>query len=155
MRVTADLYELKPTLQSWVPHIAVFIVLWQTLPLGDPSRRSCDACESVGALLKKKIKHLTFRRRIRDSASTHGCVTVEREVVWQQSFSVGYIEQVFSRACVSEIRHGAENEPFFSVLMQSTSQAKGQELEQQEVVSDSAEPAIPPSVRDAIVLKDG
>eukprot|EP00965_Chrysotila_dentata_P123635 4087284-Pleurochrysis_carterae.AAC.1 len=67
MRVATDLYELKPTLQSWVPHIAVFIVPRQTLLLGDPSRRSCDACESLGAVLKKKIKHLTCRRRIRDS----------------------------------------------------------------------------------------
>eukprot|EP00965_Chrysotila_dentata_P012466 409889-Pleurochrysis_carterae.AAC.1 len=37
--VATDLYELKSTLQSWVPHIAVFIVPRQILFLGDPSRR--------------------------------------------------------------------------------------------------------------------
>eukprot|EP00965_Chrysotila_dentata_P205211 6182821-Pleurochrysis_carterae.AAC.4 len=113
MRVATDLPELKMTLQSWVPHIAVFIVPRQTLRLGDPSRRFCDACESLGAVLKKKIKHLTGRRRIRDSMSTHGRSTLNGEILWKQSFSVGYIEQVFSRVCVSEkLRHGEVNQPY-------------------------------------------
>eukprot|EP00966_Prymnesium_polylepis_P044118 1022938-Prymnesium_polylepis.1 len=54
-----DLLELKPTLQSWVPHVSVFIVPRQMVELGDPARRSCDACESFGAMFKKLIKHST------------------------------------------------------------------------------------------------
>ena len=52
-----DLLEPKPTLMSWVPHILVFIVPRQMVFLGDPTRRSCDACESFGAMVKKTIMH--------------------------------------------------------------------------------------------------
>ena len=32
---------------------------------------------------------------------------------WKQTFSVGYIQQAFTRACVREaLRHGEENAPF-------------------------------------------
>ena len=47
------------------PHILLFIVPRQMLELGDPARRSCDSCESFGAMLKKIIKHSTCRRRLR------------------------------------------------------------------------------------------
>ena len=50
-----DLHELKPTGNSWVPHILVFIVTQQMVILGDPMPRSCDACESFGAMVKKII----------------------------------------------------------------------------------------------------
>ena len=46
MGCSRDLLELKPTLMSWVPHVACFIVPRQIVLLGDPSRRSADACES-------------------------------------------------------------------------------------------------------------
>ena len=62
--VCHDLKELKPTGITWVPHILLFIVPRQMVSLGDPSRRSCDACESFGAMVKKIIKHATCRRRI-------------------------------------------------------------------------------------------
>ena len=50
--------------RSWVEHILMFVVPRQIVELGDPSRRSCDACESLGARFKKVIKHLTCRRVI-------------------------------------------------------------------------------------------
>ena len=94
-RVARDLYTLKPTMKSWVPHIACNIVPRQIVEMGDPSRRSADACESYGACCKKVIKHLTCRRAITGK------------------FGRGYVEQAFRRLCVgSELRHGAENEPF-------------------------------------------
>ena len=58
--VCHDLKELKPTGITWVPHILLFIVPRQMVSLGDPSRRSCDACESFGAMVKKIIKHATL-----------------------------------------------------------------------------------------------
>ena len=61
--VCHDLHELKPTGITWVPHILLFIVPRQMVSLGDPTRRSCDACESFGAMVKKLIKHSTCRRR--------------------------------------------------------------------------------------------
>lgn len=61
--VCRDLKELKPTGITWVPHILLFIVPRQMVSLGDPARRSCDACESFGAMVKKIIKHATCRRR--------------------------------------------------------------------------------------------
>ena len=42
----------------------MFVVPRQIIEMGDPSRRSCDACESLGARFKKIIKHLTCRRVI-------------------------------------------------------------------------------------------
>ena len=111
-----DLIELKPTLQSWVPHILVFIDSRQMVELGDPKRRSCDACESFGAMVKKIIKHLTCRRRLRDQPTEHegrrlaGGANGKK---WRQTLTRGFIEQAFRRATVREsLRHGKENEPF-------------------------------------------
>ena len=90
-----DLYELKPTMASWVPHIACFIVPRQIVELGDPSRRAADACESYGACAKRTIKHLTCRREI------------------GRGFGRGYVEQAFWRLAVrSSLIHGAANEPY-------------------------------------------
>ena len=75
--------------------------------LGDPSRRSCDACESFGAMVKKVIKHATCRRRLTSEPTPAG---KER---WKKAFTVGYIEQAFRRVCVREsLQHGEENAPF-------------------------------------------
>ena len=115
-RCCRDLKELKPTLKSWVPHIGLFIVPRQMVELGDPARRSCDACESFGAMVKKLIKHSTCRRRVTGiEPKTHGKRvgggTATRR--WKQHFNVGYIQQAFKRACVREaLRHGEENAPF-------------------------------------------
>ena len=107
--VTHDFYRAYitgfPTSWSWVPHVLVFIDSRQHLPLGDPKRRSCDACESFGALVKKTIKHLTCRRRVKDAPTEHE----RRRLIggangkkWVQSFTRGYIEQAFRRVTVSE-----------------------------------------------------
>ena len=116
--MAADLLELKPTLQSWVPHIAVFIVPRQVLPLGDPTRRSTDACESFGARLKKVIKHLTCRRRHAPAEQTtehrrQAGSRLSGRQLWKQSFTRGYMQQAFTRMCVSEaLKHGEENAPY-------------------------------------------
>jgi hypothetical protein len=90
-----DLLDLKPTMQSWVPHIACNIVPRQIVELGDPTKRAADACESYGACCKHVIKYLTCRRSI-----THG-------------YSRGFIEQAFRRLCVrADLLHGPENESF-------------------------------------------
>lgn len=100
-----DLYELKPTLQSWVPHISCNIVPRQIVQLGDPSRRSADACESYGACCKKTVKYLTCRRRI------------------TATFSKGYIAQAFGRLAVrADLRHGEENAPY---LMRQDAKLQG------------------------------
>jgi hypothetical protein len=97
------------------PHILLFIVPRQMLELGDPARRSCDSCESFGAMLKKIIKHSTCRRRLRgEVAYEHGvkATAIATERRWTQTFKVGYIQQAFTRACVREaLRHGPENAP--------------------------------------------
>ena len=124
-KVANDLYALKPTLKSWVPHVMCFVVPRQILPLGDPSRRSCDACESFGAWLKQTIKFRTCRRRLRGESSTHVRKTDEQQggssssvssagkSTWKQHFRKGYIQQAFIRGCIKErIGHGAVNEPF-------------------------------------------
>ena len=98
-----------------------FVVPRQILPLGDPSRRSCDACESFGAWLKQTIKYRTCRRRLRGEASTHVRKTDDSsasasstgKATWKQHFRKGYIQQAFMRGCIKErISHGAVNEPF-------------------------------------------
>ena len=91
-----DLYDLKPTMASWVPpHIACNIVPRQIIDLGDPSRRAADACESYGACAKRVVKHLTCRRALRIG------------------FGRGFIEQAFRRLVVrSGLIHGEENAPF-------------------------------------------
>jgi len=137
--VCRDLLELKPSLMTWVPHILLFIVPRQMVYLGDPTRRSCDACESFGAMVKKIIKHSTCRRRVGgnqvtsypktnlDHPATHlpphcpthvsthrGKATAQgTRKQGTQTFKAGYIEQAFRRACVREdMRHGEENMPF-------------------------------------------
>ena len=93
--VSRDLYDLKPTMASWVPHIACNIVPRQIVDLGDPSRRAADACESFGACAKKVIKHLTCRRVVR------------------AGFGRGYVEQAFRRLVVrASLIHGPENEAY-------------------------------------------
>ena len=90
-----DLYDLKPTMNSWVPHIACNIVPRQIVELGDPSRRSADACESYGACAKRVIKHLTCRREI------------------SVRYRRGWVEQAFRRlATRAGLIHGEANEPF-------------------------------------------
>ena len=93
--VARDLYALKPTLESWVPHIACNIVPRQIVDLGDPTCRAADACESYGACCKKVIKHLTCRRNV------------------TRAYSRGWVEQAFRRLAVrSDLLHGPENVPF-------------------------------------------
>ena len=110
--VAIDVHELKPAMLTWVPHIVSFIVPLQLVALGDATRRSCDACESFGAMAKKIIKHATCRRPLRVEPSAHkakgagGCDTRR----WKQTFKVGFIEQAFKRLCVREsLLHGEEN----------------------------------------------
>jgi hypothetical protein len=115
--VANDLLELKPTMESWVPHILCFIVPRQMVDLGDPQRRACDACESYGAMLKKIIKHSTCRRRITGTGQTvqHGMKASEGATGrrWKQAFTVGFVQQAFTRACVREsLQHGVANSPF-------------------------------------------
>ena len=100
---------------SWVFHIGAFIVPRQMVELGDPARRSADACESFGAMLKKLIKHATCRRRRTVDASGAKSLTGGEgsQQLWKTAFIVGYIQQAFSRACVREsLQHGPENAPF-------------------------------------------
>eukprot|EP00965_Chrysotila_dentata_P254766 6211987-Pleurochrysis_carterae.AAC.2 len=63
-RVAIDLLKLNPNLAGWVPHVIAFIVPRQILTLGDPSRRSCDACEACGAACKNTNKSLTRQRHL-------------------------------------------------------------------------------------------
>ena len=112
-RVANDLLALKPTMQTWVPHILVFVVPRQMVLLGDPTRRSCDACESFGAMVKKLIKHTTCRRRVRGAQKTQHVCTTDSTRRWQQTFNRGYVEQAFRRVTVREsLQHGPENAPF-------------------------------------------
>ena len=57
--------------------LVLFIVPRQMVSLGDPTRRSCDACESFGAMVKKLIKHSTCRRRL-GTVRTHEPHTLNR-----------------------------------------------------------------------------
>eukprot|EP00316_Scyphosphaera_apsteinii_P016597 CAMPEP_0119316506 /NCGR_PEP_ID=MMETSP1333-20130426/39836_1 /TAXON_ID=418940 /ORGANISM="Scyphosphaera apsteinii, Strain RCC1455" /LENGTH=191 /DNA_ID=CAMNT_0007322169 /DNA_START=52 /DNA_END=623 /DNA_ORIENTATION=+ len=109
-QVCNDLKALSPTMKTWVPHILLFIVPRQMVELGDPAKRSCDACESFGAIVKKVIKHLTCRRSIKSDSTPHHVDRVER---WRQTFQRGFIQQAFERVCVrAELRLGPENAPF-------------------------------------------
>ena len=108
--VANDLLALKPTMLSWVPHILVFIVPRQMVTMGDPTRRSCDACESFGAMAKKIIKFTTCRRRMRECTEHESADGTRR---WLQTFNRGYIEQAFRRLSVREsLQHGPQNAPF-------------------------------------------
>ena len=65
------------------------------MSLGDPSRRSADACESFGACAKRLIKHVTCRRAL------------------SAKYTRGYIEQAFRRVVVrAGLIHGEANAPF-------------------------------------------
>ena len=108
-KVCNDLIRLKPTMMSWVPHIALMVVPRQMVLLGDPTRRSCDACESWGAMVKKLIKHTTCRRRLDKAPTTHK----KGDKMWAQNFTKGFVQQAFARACVREsLQHGPENAVF-------------------------------------------
>ena len=111
--VAIDVHELKPTMMTWVPHILCFIVPRQMVLLGDPTRRSADACEAFGAMTKKIIKHLTCRRRVSDERTSHGAkskVAGGADRCWTQTFKIGFIEQAFKRTCVREsLVHGEAN----------------------------------------------
>ena len=108
-QVANDMLKLNPTMQSWVYHILCFIVPRQILELGDPSRRSCEACESFGAMFKKTIRHLTCRRNIEQSATNHSRGNKQ----WQQVFTKNYITQSFERVAVREtLIHGEANQPY-------------------------------------------
>ena len=115
-KVANHLIRMKPTLESWVPHVMCFIVPRQVLTLGDPSRRSCDACEAFGAWLKRTIKEKTCRRRLKAGPTEHvkkDPATKETLARWKQHFRRGYIEQAFTRGCVKErLGHGEENLPY-------------------------------------------
>ena len=114
-KVAIDIHELKPTMLTWVPHIMCFIVPRQMVELGDPTRRSCDVCESFGAMFKKLIKHSTCRRPTTGTGFTrHGAkVAGKADRQWLQTFRIGFIEQAFKRSCVREsLQHGEENVPY-------------------------------------------
>ena len=94
--------------RSWVEHILLFVVPRQIVELGDPTRHFCDACESLGARLKKIIKHLTCRRALRTRRTRDST-----DAAWKSTFSVGYFEQAFGRLVVEEsLMHGEENAPY-------------------------------------------
>ena len=91
-----DLLDCKPTMASWVPHIACNIAPRQIVDLGDPTRRAADACESYGACVKTVIKTLTCQRKIQAG-----------------KFGRGYIEQAFRRLAVrASLIHGEQNVPY-------------------------------------------
>ena len=147
--VATDLLELKPTMETWVPHIAAFIVPRQVLELGDPTRRSCDACESYGAKLKQRIKHLTCRRTLTRDTVKHtrsggGAKT------WRQTFTKGYIEQAFTRQCVSEaLKHGPDNASYIQ-RKDARMIGKGRSS----VKPESCKPLVRPSVRELMASED-
>ena len=107
-----DLYELNPAMAAWVLHVLCFIVPKQIRELGDPARRSCDACESFGCVFKKLIRHATCRRRTSPTQTfTHRSANGRQ--LWSQTFKKGYIEQSFKRVVVrAELLHGEANEPY-------------------------------------------
>ena len=108
--VANDVLRLKPEMLTWVPHVALYIVPRQMVTLGDPTRRSCDACESFGAMVKKLIKHNTCRRTTKEETEHKG---KSKTKAWKQHFSRGFLQQAFSRACVREsLQHGPENVAF-------------------------------------------
>ena len=109
--------ELPGFHRSWVEHILLFIVPRQIVELGDPTRRSCDACETLGARFKKIIKHLTARNHLRpgNPAAQRRATSTRTGLAssWERIFTVGYIEQAFTRLIVEEsLRHGEENEQY-------------------------------------------
>jgi hypothetical protein len=109
-KVGNSLKECNPDIESWVGHILCFIVPRQMVDLGDPTRRSCDACESIGSTIKKFIKHLTCRRRL---GGTHSHSGRGGKKLWKQTLKRGYIQTTFERVCVrATIIHGEDNAEF-------------------------------------------
>ena len=107
-----DLYALNPALADWVPHVLVFIVPRQIVPLGDPSKRSCDACESLGAKIKKIIRNNTCHRRP-TGTTKHAHRSADGKRLWLSTFTRGYVEQAFRRVCVSaDLLHGPGNQRY-------------------------------------------
>ena len=116
-------------MRSWVPHIMVYIVPQQMLELGDPARRSCDACESFGAMCKKVIKHLTCRRSL------------------TARFTKGWVQTCFSRVTVREgLAHGEANTPW---LQRADFDRLGTRVARREVFPTPEKPT-PPTVTEAL-----
>ena len=110
--VARDIYKLNPELQAWVLHVLCFIVPRQIVELGDPTRRSCDACEALGSMFKADIRFRTCRRRT-SSSTLFSHRSQNGKTLWSQTFKVGYIEQAFKRASVrAELLHGEANLPY-------------------------------------------
>ena len=151
MSSSRDLLELKPTLESWVPHIACFIVPRQIKWLGNPVKRSADACESYGAMVKRIIKHKTCRRRVKGSSSTgptFAHIHKRGDRRWHQTFTRGYLEQAFRRCCVKELLlHGELNEPY---LQRSDWKLKDKGVKSERVKSEKV---VPPSVRSCMSVE--
>ena len=83
---------------------------FQYVELGDPARRSCDACESLGASVKKVIRELRLTCRRLTGGTHHHTSRAGRKAAWQQTFGKGYIKQAFSRVSVRAwLLHGEEN----------------------------------------------
>ena len=145
MRCSRDLKKLKPTLQTWVPHISCFIVPRQIRAMGDPASRAADACESYGAMVKKIIKHNTCRRRVNRTGTEHK----RGEKKWSQVFSRGYIEQAFRRCCVKEsLLHGEDNLPY---LQRADWKLKQKGVKQESRAAKECEVA--PTVRSRVCLE--
>ena len=107
-----DLYQLNPELSGWVLHVLCFIVPRQIVTLGEPARRACDACEAIGSVCKKLIRHNTCRRRV-SPHQQHGHRSANGRKLWTQTFKTGYIEQMFRRVSVrADLIHGEKNEPY-------------------------------------------
>ena len=104
VKVVNNHKEFPGAHRSWVEHILLFIVPRQIVELGDPARRSCDACESLGARMKKIIKHLTARNHIRPGeTASQRCATSTRTGVttsWQRIFNVGLLDTLSRRSPV-------------------------------------------------------
>ena len=106
-----DTYSLNPELAGWVLHVMCFIVPRQIVELGEPARRACDACEALGSVCKKLIRHNTCRRRVSQEQHSHRSANGRK--LWTQTFKVGYVEQMFRRISVrAELIHGEANEPY-------------------------------------------
>ena len=144
-----DVLKLKPTLESWVPHIACFVVPRQIRWLGRSANRAADACESYGALVKDIIKHRTCRRRVKGGTSGQGPAFAHTHTratnSWKQTFTRGYIEQAFRRCCVKEkLLHGEENQPY---LQRHEWKLKNKGVKKEKV---KTERAVPLTVRSCV-----
>jgi hypothetical protein len=106
-----DIYQLNPELSGWVLHVMCFIVPRQIVELGEPARRACDACEAIGSVCKKLIRHNTCRRRV--SQQQHAHRSSNGRKLWTQTFKKGYVTQMFKRISVrADLIHGEANERY-------------------------------------------